>query len=192
MPQRRGRGLTDGSGRSSMPEPVPVELDAEAILAVLLRHEVRFVVIGGFAALLYGDPGVTVGVDITPAPAHDNRERLSGALAELDAKVRVPGLVEPLAVHIDAAYLDRFTTLTLRTAHGDLDVTFAPDAPGRTTFTYEELAARAIVIDIGLPVPVAGLDDVIASKVAAGRPKDLEDLTRLYELRAERQREPGG
>jgi len=174
-----------------MPEPAPIELDAEAILAVLLRHDVQFVVIGGFAALLYGDPGVTVDVDVTPSRTPANRQRLAGALVDLDAKVRVPGLVDPLAVRIDAAYLDRFTTLTLRTVHGDLDLSFAPDAPGRTTFTYEDLATRAIVIDIGLPVPVASLDDVIASKEAAGRAKDLEDLTRLYEVRAERDREPG-
>lgn len=76
------------SGRSSMPEPRPIELDAEAILAVLIDHGVEFVVISGFAALLYGDPGVTVDVDITPSRSRENRLRLTAALEELDAKLR--------------------------------------------------------------------------------------------------------
>jgi hypothetical protein len=189
MPRKPERRVP--SGRSSMPEPRPIELDAEAILSVLIRRGVEFVVIGGFAALLYGDPGVTVDVDITPSRSRENRARLAAALEELDAKLRVPGLEDPVEVVIDAEYRDRFTTIALRTAHGDLDVTFAPDAPKRRSFSYEELAARAVVIDVGTAIPVADLDDVIASKEAAGRPKDLEDLTRLYRVRDELRREHG-
>lgn len=48
-----------------------------------------------------------------------------------------------------------------------------------------------MVIDIGTAIPVAGLDDVIRSKEAAGRPKDLEDLARLYRVRDELGREGG-
>ncbi len=102
--------------------------------------------------------------------------------------MRVPGFADPGEVKIDADYLTPFTTLALRTSHGDLDVSFAPDAPGRWSFSYEELAPRAVVIDVGIEIPVAALDEVIGSKEAAGRAKDLEDLARLYLVRDERRR----
>jgi sugar phosphate isomerase/epimerase len=168
-----------------MPEPAPIELDAEQILAVLLDHGVQFVVIGGFGALLHGDPGVTVDLDITPAASLENRRRLAAALSEMGAQVRVPGLEYPVAAELDAEYLARFATITLRTRHGDLDLAFEPDGPEHAPLRYERLARRAVAIDLGIEVPVASLDDIIASKEAAGRLKDLEDLARLYVLRDE-------
>ncbi len=43
------------------------EFRPEAILEVLERHRVRYVLIGGFAAAIHGSPYVTTDVDITPA-----------------------------------------------------------------------------------------------------------------------------
>jgi len=53
---------------------------------------------------------------------------------------------------------------------------------------YDELAPEARSYDVGgLVVRAASLDDVIASKEAAGRPKDIADLVRLRELQRELQ-----
>ena len=41
--------------------------DPDRILAALDEAKVRFVLIGGMAAVLHGDAGVTVDLDITPA-----------------------------------------------------------------------------------------------------------------------------
>ena len=68
-----------------------LEFDGNAILAVLARHEVACVVIGNYAGLLRGVDLATEDVDITPATTAENLERLAGALAELDAAIRVPG-----------------------------------------------------------------------------------------------------
>jgi hypothetical protein len=73
---------------------------------------------------------------------------------------------------------------TWRTDAGDLDILAdIPDRPGRH-LRYAELLARAnTVIVAGIPVYVASLDDVIASKEWANRPKDHEALPELYDLR---------
>jgi hypothetical protein len=73
-------------------------------------------------------------------------------------------------------------TLDLTTDHGDVGLTFAPSGP-RSGF--EEWAAGAIRVEVGPGVPalVASLDDVIASKRAAGRPKDERALPYLESLR---------
>ena len=60
------------------------------------------------------------------------------------------------------------------------------DIPGRdgSHRQYEDLASRAQVLEYGgMAVRVAGLDDIIASKEWANRPKDRAALPELRELR---------
>ncbi len=61
--------------------------------------------------------------------------------------------------------------LNLVTEFGELDLTFAPSGELRG---FEEWNAHAVVVEIanGVSVAVVALDDVIASKHAANRPKD--------------------
>ena len=159
------------------------ELDADGILMILNRHAVRYVVIGGMAGILHGSGLTTADLDITPAQDDANLQNLSAALEELEAELRVtkaPSVPFP----IDPALLRQMTTVTLTTRLGDLDVCFRPTAPGRDgSFTYADLARNAVLIELDEPVPVASLDDVIASKEASGRPKDLSTLGGLYRLR---------
>lgn len=166
----------------------PVDLDAEAILAVLLRHDVRFVVIGGYAAVLHGLPRATEDIDITPSTDDENLQRLAAALDELEARLLAPGAEELLDWPWSAESLRAFTTVTTRTRHGDLDIAFRPDAPGGGTFDLDHLERRAELVDLGIEVPVASLEDVIASKRAADRPKDHEAMRMLTALLDARRR----
>src|SRR5690349_7587391 len=66
----------------------PLELDAAAIVSVMNRHGVRYVVIGAFAALAQQAPiAPTRDIDFTPDDSLDNLGRLSAALKELDARI---------------------------------------------------------------------------------------------------------
>lgn len=167
-----------------MPDLPPAELDAEAIIGVLNRHRVAYVVIGGFAALLHGAPTVTIDLDITPSPAPQNLDRLAAALRDMGARLRASGVDEALVIPLDRRTFEQFAAfLNLRTDHGDLDISMNPSAPGGKTFTYEDLVRSAIVVSLPEPVSVASLDDIISSKRAANRPKDLAVLPILEELR---------
>ena len=59
--------------------------DLLALLAVLSRHEVDYVLVGGMAALVYGATRLTEDLDIVARDMDDNMERLASALNELDA-----------------------------------------------------------------------------------------------------------
>jgi hypothetical protein len=161
----------------------PVELDAEAILRVLNEHAVRYVVIGGIAGVLHGSGLSTLDLDVTPARNDENLQRLCAALRELEAKLRVPnGPAVPFPYEIE--FVRQLDLATLRTRHGDLDLCFRPTAPGRgATFDSEQLRPSAVTVELDGPVLVASLDDVIHSKEAVGRAKDLSTLGTLYRLR---------
>lgn len=159
---------------------VPYEPDR--LLEVFERHGVRYVVIGGFAAMLRGSPYDTTDVDVTPERSELNLRRLSAALEELDAAVRVDAesAADLPALELDPAALDRFQTLALTTKHGNLDICLVPDG----TQGYRDLrrgATRELITET-LEIPVASLADVIRSKEATGREKDLLHLPTLRRL----------
>lgn len=154
-------------------------LRAEELFACLDRHGVEYVLIGGLAAVLHGSPLPTVDADICPSEDHENLCRLAGALEDLDARVRTPDTAEGVRFPRDAKFLSGVAMLNLVTRAGDLDLTFTPAG----TAGYADLAARAgSVLVHGVSVPVASLEDVIRSKEAANRPKDLRALPTLRQL----------
>ena len=163
-----------------------MELDARRIFRALNEHGVQYVVIGGYGGVLYGIARATDDVDITPATDKANLERLAGALRELDARLMPPGVDEPIDWPWSADSFAQFTTLTTRTAAGDLDIYLRPDAPGGRTFDYEQFAANAVIIELDVDVPAAALEDIIASKEASGREKDREGVQVLRDLLARR------
>ena len=151
------------------------------MLAALHDAGVQFVLIGGMAAVLYGDVGVTVDLDVVPARTPDNLDRLAAALRSLDARVRVADVP---AFDCSAGFfrnLSEDTTLNLTTHAGDLDLAFRPSG----TQGYPDLKRDAVEIEAadGVTILVASLADVIRSKEAANREKDRAALPRLRRLR---------
>lgn len=154
-------------------------LRAEELFACLDRHHVDYILIGGLAAVLHGSPLPTVDADICPARDDGNLRRLAAALDELDAKIRTPDSAEGVLFPRDAVFLSRIDMLNLMTRAGDLDLSFTPAGTGG----YADLAAGASPMRIrDVSVRVAALEDVIRSKEAANRPKDLRMLPTLRQL----------
>lgn len=157
------------------------EFRPHQIMEVLERHGVRYVLVGGLAAALHGAAHLTTDVDVVPEDGRDNLARLSRALHELNARIRVSG--EPDGVPFDrsAESLRRVSAWNLVTELGDLDITFVPSG----THGYRDLERDAEVMTVrGVRVPVASLADVIRSKEAVGRARDRAVLPALRELLA--------
>jgi hypothetical protein len=156
------------------------EIDDERIAGfcgVLADHRVEFVVIGGVAARLHETGHATVDIDICPSSVPENLERLAEALRSVDARLRVEGVPEGIPFDPHPQQLRQMSTLTLVTTHGPADLCFAPAgfADG-----YDALGpGKVVVVVSGVDVPVASLVDVIRSKRAAGRPKDIVALPAL-------------
>lgn len=158
--------------------------DPVRMLAALHDAGVQFVLIGGMAAVLHGDVGVTVDLDVVPGRTPDNLEKLAAALRRLDARIRVADVPAGLAFDCSAGSfrnLSEDATLNLTTRAGDLDLAFRPSG----TRGYPDLKRDAVEIEAaeGVRILVASLADVIRSKEAANREKDRTALPRLRRLR---------
>lgn len=161
--------------------------DPTELLRSLHSEDVKFVLIGGLAATLYGSPYVTTDADIVPQKSPGNLKRLATALTALEARIRTEGVPDGLPFGVSAAALANVEILNLTTRFGNLDLTFVPS--GTQGFADLKKNARSITIH-GVPVQVASLADVIRSKEAANREKDRLVLPTLRELLDRLSQEP--
>lgn len=152
----------------------------DLILETLTRHGIRFVLVGGLASQAHGSPSLTADMDICYARDPENLARLADVLDELASVRRGLPIDSPRMPPLDARTLRAGGPFTLTTRFGDLDLLATPD-PG---FDFERLLEHAVTTTVhGAPVFVAALDDLIAMKRAAGRPKDRIELEILGALR---------
>ena len=147
---------------SSRPTP-----DFGGLLARLTRalraREIPFMLIGGQAVLLHGDPRLTQDVDVTLGLG-------PGRLRDVLAVCGEIGL-NPLPDDVEAFVARTFVLPAEDAATGiRVDLIFS-------TTPYESQAiSRAVRVPIGgEDVPFATAEDLIIHKLFAGRPRDIED-----------------
>jgi hypothetical protein len=154
--------------------------DPLALVHALGAANVRYVLVGGYAAQIRGSAVLTGDLDICYARDKQNLEALAGALRGLGAALR--GAPPGLPFKLDARTLGNGDSFTFTTISGDLDVLGTPSG----TDGYEDLARNATQHEIeGVRVAVASLEDLMRMKRAAGRVKDLVHLEQLGALRDE-------
>jgi hypothetical protein len=146
--------------------------------------------VGGVAAGAYGATRLTADFDCVVRRAAENLDRLSAALRELNARLRVDRLTDDeaaaLPFRIDTQTLLHSEIWTLRTDAGDIDVLAdIPDRHGHRR-RYEDLIGAATTMQrSGQLLRLAALAEIIASKEWADRPKDHEALPELRRIAAQ-------
>lgn len=154
--------------------------DPAQILRILAKHGVDHIVVGGVGGVLHGAPLATDDLDIVPALQKTNLDALASALNEMHARVQMADEPDGMAMDFTGKDLQRwivdFRFLNLSTDFGRLDILHRP---GGTT-GYQDLARGAEDLDLDdLQIRVASLEDIIRSKQAVGRDRDLEHLPTL-------------
>jgi hypothetical protein len=152
--------------------------DFEPLLRGLTQNNVSFVIVGAVAAAAHGSAHVTRDLDICYERTAKNFERLAAALAPLHPALRdaPPGIL----FRWEAATVRQGMNLTLVTDVGEVDLSGELAGVG----AYEEASRGSLRTELyGVNIQVASLDVLIASKRAAGRPKDLAVLPELEALR---------
>jgi predicted nucleotidyltransferase len=153
------------------------------ILPLLARNQVRFILIGGGAAIAHGSAKITYDVDLVYARDAENIRFLVNALRPYASYLR--GAPPGLPFRLDEATVRAGLNFTLTTTLGDLDLLGEVTGGG----TYEQLLPSAQEMEIfGLKCQVVTLEKLIQLKRAAGRPKDLDAIAELEALLEERRK----
>ena len=150
------------------------------VLAGLAETKLEGIIVGNVAAILHGAPVTTQDLDLIVRDTPRNRTKIEALGAYLGAR---PQPISPLTA-----------TLRIDAAPGTVDLLFDQIAGG---LRFQSLRSRARKIEVGPHhALVARLEDVIASKEAAGRPKDravlpiLRDTLRIKQA-LDRRSKPG-
>jgi hypothetical protein len=137
------------------------------VFASFQKHDVRYIVIGGIASVLYGIPRATFDLDILIEATLENTQRLLNALLEAGMGTASLTNVEEILSNEITIFKDR-VRIDVQTSTPGLS--FQDAWVHRNTLEYQ-----------GQSFYVASRDDLISSKKAAGRRVDLDDV-RLLEL----------
>jgi predicted nucleotidyltransferase len=134
------------------------------ISACLNKHGLPYMIIGGQAVLLYGEPRLTRDIDVTLGANIDSLNKLLSITRELSLK--------SIPKDIESFVRDTMVLPTIEKSTGiRVDFIFS--------FTHYETQAikRARKVSImGQEVLFASPEDLIIHKIFAGRPRDLEDV----------------
>jgi hypothetical protein len=162
-----------------------MQFDPLGVLTMLIEHEVRFIVIGGFAGNLRGSADITQDLDVCHARDDDNLGRMAAALSDLGATLRVARADpdERIPFQLDARSLRAGDSFTFTTRLGDVDILGTPS--GTSGFDDLDRGATTLTTSDGLEVRVASIDDLIRMKRAAAREKDRAHVEHLAALRDE-------
>lgn len=142
--------------------------DFRDILSEFCDAQVEFLLVGAYALAAHGLPRATGDIDLWVRPSPENAVRVMTALRRFGApmtQIEVSDFAKPGVVFQIGVAPQRVDILTEISAVG-----------------FEEAWASRIEVEIeGLKISVIGRDHLVRNKRAAGRPKDLVDLSWLEE-----------
>lgn len=155
-------------------------LNIKEILKTLDIHNVKYIVIGGTAAVTQGSVHLTFDFDICYARDKSNLENIVKALAPFHPTLR--GAPEDLPFIFDAKTLQLGCNFTLSTDIGDIDLLGEITGLGN----YNKAKEYSDELEIyGIPCLVLNLEGLIKSRKAVKREKDkilIIELEALLEI----------
>ena len=132
------------------------------VFASFHKHDVKYLVIGGIAAVLYGVPRVTFDLDILIEATAENAQRLLDAMLEA-------GLGTASLISADEILSNEITVFKDR-----VRVDVQTSTPG-LSFS-EAWQRKEVMVYNEQPFYIVSKSDLIAAKRASGREVDLQDV----------------
>ncbi len=145
-----------------------VQEDFREFLALLNAHEVKFMIVGGYALAFHGAPRFTGDIDVFAKPDHENAERIINALADF-------GFSSLDLTITDLQDQNKVIQLGLPPVRIDIITSISG-------VTWEEAyGSKEPGLFGDVPISYIGRKQFIINKRATGRKKDLADIEALGE-----------
>ena len=139
--------------------------DYKDLLSAFHAHGVKYLIVGGYAVIFHAQPRYTKDIDLFIKPDSANANAIYAALAEFGA---------PLKDIRPQDFTDRSSFF--RFGHDPHGFDILPDIPGVDfDAAWERRIETVIDPTSGLIATMISADDLLASKLASGRPQDLAD-----------------
>lgn len=140
--------------------------DFSEFIACFAAHDVRFLIVGGYAVAAHGHPRYTKDLDVWVRVDAENAQRIMGALEDFG--------FGGLGLAVDD-FLEEEVVVQLGREPQRIDLlTFVSGVE------FDEAFANRMLVEFGeLQVPVIGRADLRRNKLATGRLRDLADLEDL-------------
>lgn len=152
--------------------------DLESLLGRLIKANVEFVIVGGYAAVAHGVTLVTQDMDICCRFSVENLMRLQGALADLHPEHR---MTDPkLSLNVNAQNAGRLKNLYLTTDWGQLDC--IGTVLGLGEYDDVQKQSQTIELDCGR-CQILTVEALIRAKMAMDRPRDREAVVQLKAIK---------
>lgn len=140
--------------------------DFREFLKLLNKHDVKYLVVGGYAVCFHGYPRTTADLDVWVSATPQNAARVVAALkefgftsaSEVESLLTAPGKIVRMGVPP--------LRLELLTSISGVD--------------FDSCHMRRLVLDTGdIAINLISLEDLKKNKAAAGRDRDRDDLSHL-------------
>jgi hypothetical protein len=150
-------------------------------LKLLEKHEVQYLLIGGFAVNFHGYPRTSHDMDIWSNPEPANAKKLLAAIDEFGFDISI----------LEGIYLKGKDAIKLPDADFNLrKIEILADVSG--LYDFEDAYAKKEVITYrGVPFNFLSYNDLIKSKSASWRYKDIEDIRMLEQIKDESNNKKG-
>lgn len=143
--------------------------DFKELLSIFNAQKVKYLVVGGYAVSFHAQPRATNDIDLLIKPDAENAKAVYAALSQFAAPLE--GLTAETFIERDKFF---------RMGRAPVMVDILPEISG---VDFDRAWPRRVdaVIDpaSGLTVSFISSQDLIAAKLAAGRPQDLADVAAL-------------
>jgi len=141
------------------------------LLQILIKHKVDFLVIGGYAVIIYGYERITKDIDLWLKPDNENKIKLINSLREF-------GIVEESLAVVETFNFEEPQVFIF--GEEPLQVDFLTRISG---IEFSDAIKQKTILSLeGREIPVIPFRHLIINKMLSGRPQDNADVEILQRI----------